>query len=164
MKSYADRIAEGQKEAASIQPTEPLESSELSRFLPEPFAGWHALETQEPQVPGLTQVERTYFETENEDKSFRLQIADSGGSPQLYVEMVAMAYKPPEENKQGYEKGVLLDGHPGFVKYDHGEQSEQLSVFVAKRFLVIVDAGPVEEGFTNLVWEAIDKEALKALP
>jgi len=126
-------------------------------------AGWTAEEPKGETTSAMgfkiSEVERSYTKG---DERLHVKIVDGAYNSFIYAG-VTMAAQFSRESTEGYEKGVTIDGNPGVEKWSKGSRRGELTVVVGKRFLVTVDASPVEADFARTVFGSIDQAKLASL-
>jgi hypothetical protein len=159
----AKKAAEAAKEASEMKPVDPVSFNALLPLLPPPPAGWTAEEPRGETSSGMgfriSDAERSYTKG---DQHLHVKIVDGAYNSLIYAG-VTMAAQFAHESTEGYEKGVTLDGNPGFEKWNKASKRGELSVIVGKRFLVDIDASPVDAEFVRSVYASVDKARLSAL-
>ena len=61
-----------------------------------------------------------------------------------------------KENETGYEKTITYKGNKGYEKYDNDGKYGELSIFVAKRFVVEVNGNSVSMDMMKAVVDMVD--------
>jgi hypothetical protein len=159
----AKKASEAAKEASEMKPVDPVSFNALLPLLPAAPAGWTAEEPRGETSSGMgfkvSDAERSYTKG---DQRLHVKILDGAYNSLIYAG-VTMAAQFSHESTEGYEKGVTIDGNPGVEKWDKASKRGELSVIVGKRFLVEIDASPVEPDFVRTIYAGIDKGKLAAL-
>ncbi len=159
----AKKASEAAKEASEMKPVDPVSFNALLPLLPPAPAGWTAEEPRGETSSGMgfkvSDAERSYTKG---DQRLHVKILDGAYNALIYAG-VTMAAQFSHESTEGYEKGVTIDGNPGVEKWNKASKRGELSVIVGKRFLVEIDASPVEPDFVRTVYAGIDKGKLAAL-
>jgi len=160
----AKKAADTAKEMQEMKPVDPVSFNALLPLLPETPAGFAAAgeargETTQAMGVKVSEVERSYAKG---DQHLRIKIVDGAYNPLIYAG-VTMAAQFARESTEGFEKGVTIDGNPGIEKWNKGSKQSELDVVVAKRFLVSIDASPVEADFARTVYNGLDKAKLAGL-
>jgi hypothetical protein len=160
----AKKAADTAKEMQEMKPVDPISFNVLLPLLPEAPGGFAAAgeprgETTQAMGFKVTEVERSYTKG---DQHLRIKIVDGAYNSFIYAG-VTMAAQFAHESTEGFEKGVTIDGNPGIEKWNKASKRSELDVVVAKRFLVSIDANPVEADFARSVYNALDKAKLAAL-
>lgn len=160
----AKKAAETAKEMQEMKPVDPVSFNALLPLLPEAPAGFTAAgeprgETTQAMGVKVSEVERNYTKG---DQHLRIKIVDGAYNPLIYAG-VTMAAQFARESTEGFEKGVTIDGNPGIEKWNKAGKRGEIDVVVAKRFLVSIDASPVESDFARSVYNALEKAKLAAL-
>ncbi|MGE5347161.1 MAG: hypothetical protein ACM3JH_14505 [Acidithiobacillales bacterium] len=159
----AKKASEAAKEASEMKPVDPVSFNALLPLLPSAPAGWTAEEPRGETSSGMgfkvSDAERSYTKG---DQRLHVKILDGAYNSLIYAG-VTMAAQFSHESTEGYEKGVTIDGNPGVEKWNKASRRGELSVIVGKRFLVEIDASPVEPDFVRTIYAGIDKGKLAAL-
>jgi hypothetical protein len=159
----AKKAADAAKEASEMKPVDPVSFNALLPLLPAAPAGWTAEEPKGETTSAMgfkiSEVERSYTKG---DERLHVKIVDGAYNSFIYAG-VTMAAQFSRESTEGYEKGVTIDGNPGVEKWSKGSRRGELTVVVGKRFLVTVDASPVEADFARTVFGSIDQAKLASL-
>lgn len=159
----AKKASEAAKEASEMKPVDPVSFSALIPLLPAAPAGWTAEEPRGETSSGMgfkvSEAERRYTKG---DQRLHVKILDGAYNALIYAG-VTMAAQFARESTEGYEKGVTLDGNPGVEKWSKDSKRGELSVIVGKRYLVTIEASPVEPDFVRTIYAGIDKARLAAL-
>jgi hypothetical protein len=160
----AKKAADTAKEMQEMKPVDPVSFNALLPLLPESPAGFAPAgeprgETTQAMGFKVSEVERNYAKG---DQHLRIKIVDGAYNAFVYAG-VTMAAQFAHESTEGFEKGVTIDGNPGIEKWNKASRRGELDVVVAKRFLVSVEASPVESDFARSVYNALDKAKLAAL-
>lgn len=120
----------------NAKPVAPVDFKALQALLPD-VAGW---ERSEPEAERMTMpVSFAYASTRygKGDFEVREKITDSGFNQLLIAPlsmMLAAGYA--KESNNGFEKSTIVAGYPAFEKWDRGDKSGALTLFVNKRFVV----------------------------
>ena len=159
----AKKASEAAKEASEMKPVDPVSFSALIPLLPAAPAAWTAEEPRGETSSGMgfkvSEAERRYTKG---DQRLHVKIMDGAYNALIYAG-VTMAAQFARESTEGYEKGVTLDGNPGVEKWSKDSKRGELSVIVGKRYLVTIEASPVEPDFVRTIYAGIDKARLAAL-
>ncbi len=159
----AKKAADAAKEASEMKPVDPVNFAALLPFLPPAPAGFTAEEPRGETTAAMgfkiSEVERRYAK---EGQSLHVKIVDGAYNSFLYAG-VTMAAQFSRESTEGFEKGVTIDGNPGVEKWSKADKRGELTVVVGKRFLVTIDASPVESGYVRSVYGTLDIAKLAAL-
>jgi len=160
----AKKAADTAKEMEEMKPVDPVSFNVLLPLLPEAPAGFTAAgeprgETTQAMGFKISEVERSYTKG---DQHLQIKIVDGAYNSLIYAG-VTMAAQFARESTEGFEKGVTIDGNPGIEKWNKSSKRGEIDVVVAKRFLVSIDANPVEADFARSVYNALDKAKLATL-
>jgi len=159
----AQKAADAAKEASEMKPVDPVSFNALLPLLPAAPAGFTAEEPRGETTAAMgfkiSEVERSYTKG---DQHLHVKIVDGAYNAFIYAG-VTMAAQFSRESTEGYEKGVTIDGSPGVEKWSKESRRGELTVVVGKRFLVSVDASPVEPDFVRTVFASVDRAKLTSL-
>jgi hypothetical protein len=148
----AKQLGKKYEEAAKREPVEPVHFNMLLPFLPEPPEDWSAGDpngrTTSMGEWKTTVVDRTY-ELEGEHSArMRITITDGGYVPAIYAPFHMMS-QFSQESTSGHQKGVTVAGQPGFEKWEKSRNSTDLTLLVADRFVVHLDASGLDPEATH---------------
>jgi len=159
----AQKAADAAKEASEMKPVDPVSFNALLPLLPAAPAGFTAEEPRGETTAAMgfkiSEVERSYTKG---DQHLHVKIVDGAYNAFIYAG-VTMAAQFSRESTEGYEKGVTIDGSPGVEKWSKESRRGELTVVVGKRFLVSVDASPVEPDFVRTVFASVDRAKVTSL-
>ena len=160
----ADKMAALQKEIEAMKPVDPVPFDKLLPLLPAAPAGYKGEEPTGETVEfgefKHSMVERRY--AMDEGKTVSVKIHDAANISAFYAAVAAWSMLK-REGTDGYEKGVTIDGNPGVEKYQKATQTGQLTVMVAKRHLVDIEANGVPQDFVRKVYGSMDLKKLSSL-
>lgn len=143
---------------------EPVRFQALEGILPQ-VSGWEMAKPQSERMTSPIAYSETEATYRKGDASIDVKVVDSGFSSMLIAPwsmMLATGYS--RETSDGYEKAVIVNGQPGFEKWDSGSKDGELNLLVNKRFLVTVEGDDLED--TKVLHEFVstmDMEKLAAL-
>ncbi len=159
----AKKAADAAKEASEMKPVDPVSFNALLPLLPPPPSGFTAEEPRGETTAAMgfkiSEAERRYTKG---DERLHVKIVDGAYNSFIYAG-VTMAAQFSHESTEGYEKGVTLNGNPGVEKWSKAGKRGELTVVVGKRFLVTIDASPVESGYVRSIYGTLDIAKLAAL-
>jgi hypothetical protein len=145
-------------------PVEPVRFQDLESALPR-MSGW---EMEAPRGERMTSpIPFSQTETSYTSGNARIdaKIVDSGFSQMLiapWAMFLAAGYE--RETSDGFERSVQVDGHPGFERWESGQQHGELNVVVAKRFLVTIEGRDIDDPkVLHAFMRSVDIEKLKGL-
>lgn len=130
---------------AQPEPVDPVNWRKLTPFLID-LEGWEA----EGDASGTTvntgsykmsQAEREY--TAN-GSDLQINIIDGGYAPMAYAGFKAMAQFEVDSSDQ-YVKKTTIQGFTAIENYEYDDQEGSLTILVAERFLVQLDADDIED-------------------
>jgi hypothetical protein len=145
--------AEAESDASEAVPTpiDPVSFRVLLAYLPAAPEGWTASEPQgsTTAVPG--------YKVSTASNQYQAPPASEGGPVQRvsltitdggYAEAIAapfqMAAMMSSESTDGYQKGVTLEGQPGFETWQIQSRHSELQLLVGNRFLVNLSGDQLE--------------------
>jgi len=159
----AKKAADAAKEASEMKPVEPVSFNALIPLLPAAPPGFTAEEPRGETTSAMgfkiSEAERRYTKG---DQSLHVKLVDGAYNSFIYAG-VTMAAQFSHESTEGYEKGVTIDGNPGVEKWSKSSKRGELTIVVGKRFLVTIDASPVESGYVRSIYGTVDVAKLAAL-
>lgn len=148
-------------------PVEPVEFSKLLPFLPEKVEGFVAERPQGSTSSAmgfqLTEVSRVYHKgSVDGDETVTIKLTDGAGN-QFFTAAHSEAAQLDNENAEGYEKGLKLDGFPAIERYTKESHDGSLTVFIASRYLVEIDIEGLDSKEMQEWWKRLDAKKLAAL-
>jgi hypothetical protein len=159
----AKKAADAAKEASEMKPVDPVGFNALLPLLPPAPAGFKAEEPRGETTAAMgfkiSEAEQRYSK---EDQSLHVKILDGAYNSFIYAG-VTMAAQFSHESTEGYEKGVTINGNPGVEKWSKSSKRGELTIVVGKRFLVTIDASPVDSAYVRSIFGTIDVAKLAAL-
>jgi hypothetical protein len=159
----AKKAADAAKEASEMKPVDPVSFNALIPLLPAAPSGFTAEEPRGETTSAMgfkiSEAERRYTKG---DQSLHVKLVDGAYNSFIYAG-VTMAAQFSHESTEGYEKGVTIDGNPGVEKWSKSSKQGELTVVVGKRFLVTIEASPVESGYVRSIYGTVDVAKLAAL-
>jgi hypothetical protein len=159
----AKKAADAAKEASEMKAVDPVSFNVLLPLLPPAPPGFTAEEPKGETTAAMgfkiSEAERSFRKG---DQHLHVKIVDGAYNSFIYAG-VTMAAQFSRESTEGYEKGVTIDGNPGLEKWNKASKRGELTVVVGKRFVVTVEASPVEADFVRSVYGSVDKAKLAAL-
>ena len=151
-----------QKDLENMKPVDPVNFSELIKFLPEPPSGWESQPSRGSSNKmgewSFTEVERQYTQGE---KRIEIQILDWAFHKELYAAFFVTA-QFSQESTEGYSKGIKIGEDPGREEYKTAGKDGTLSILVGKRFFVTIKGNNIEAAELRQWWDRIDAPGLRA--
>ncbi|MBN2426500.1 MAG: hypothetical protein JXR46_09625 [Calditrichaceae bacterium] len=145
----------------------PVPHTTLQNILPENLAGYKRTdikgETTDAMGIKVSEVKAQY---QNEaDSRLKIQVTDMGNMSGLtMMTTAAWAFKDHKnEDTKGFERTTEIDGHKALEKYNKAKREGELSVLVAKRFIIKLEASRVDEDRLNNVIDEINLDELEEL-
>jgi hypothetical protein len=169
---FALNSARGDDKPASSQPAkvEVVDFKKLKELLPEEAAGVKRSNHEgEKSTIGEFTVSTAiaeYTKPDADDKAphAKIEIKDFGGNKDMVAGMAPWQTVPINiENDQGYQRTAKLKENPAFETYTKEGEARQMTVVVAGRFLVSVEAGHVSEADFKKLTEALPLDKLAEL-
>ena len=150
-------------EISAMTPVEPVDPGKLEPFLPATLAGYGMEELASATID-FGESKRSFARRKylNHGYYVIIDIHDAARIPNLYGDIAAAAGKS-DETPEGHQKGVTIDGNPGCEKYDKLKLTGELSVMVAKRFIVTIESNYITAEALRKVYDGIDVKGLAAL-
>jgi hypothetical protein len=139
---FISPVARGQELPSLVN--EVVDSSKLIPLLPNAPSGWTADKAEGSTTDAggfkLTTAHRDYKKGEADNAPFTsISILDCAGSPE-YVETTTQAWKDSSSGQDGYTKPETISGNPAYESYENDSKRGSLSIMVAKRYLVQIEA------------------------
>jgi hypothetical protein len=146
-----------------------VDAKALRALLPEKLLGAPRSNTtsQSMGMGGVVMsvAEAHYYSEDDTAPGFQLTVTDvgnlSGAAGMGYAAWATMKFE--RETDTGYEKTTTHAGHPAHETYDRESRCGQLSVIVAQRFVVKVDASDATVAQMHAALDAVDLKKLAAL-
>lgn len=150
-------------EFKDLKPVPPVPFDKLLPLLPKEIAGFKA---EEPmgQTLELGEYKHSHVDREyrGEEKSVTVKIHDTAHIQALYMPFT-FAAKLNVQGTDGYQKGITIDGNPGFESFKKVNKQGEMTVLVAKRHLVIINTQGCTPEMLRTVYGLIDIKSLAAL-
>jgi hypothetical protein len=152
---------------ARAQAPEPLHYTKLIPCLPDKVEGFVAEKPEGSTAAAmgfkLTEVSRTYHHGEEDTaETVTVKITDGAGN-QFFAAAHAASPQFSRDTDEGYERGFTLDGYPAVEKYTNESKDGSLTVFIAPRYLVEVNASGLDSKALQEWWKKIDVKKLMEL-
>ena len=148
---------------------EPVHFSRLIPFLPDKVDGFvpeKAVGTTNTMM-GMktTEVSRLYRkDTPEGEPSVTVTVKNTDGTGNtIFIYSQSLLPDFSNESTDGYEKSYVLDGFRAMERYTAESKNGSLSVFVAGRYLVVVEISGLESQTMQEWWRKIDVQKLAAL-
>ncbi len=143
-----------QEELAKREPVDPLPFGDLIPLLPK-VEGWNTPseakgETTQMGEYKITTVSQRYSRTVGDKtQSMSVTLIDGSYIPMVYAPFLMMS-QFSREGTDGHSKGLKISGQPAFEEWKKAQESVNLNILVADRFLVTIKGDNVaaEEGRT----------------
>ena len=123
----------------SGEKVEPVRFQELIAILPQ-VEGWEREEPEGERMTSPFPTATAHADYRNGDARIEVQIIDSAFN-QLLLTPIAMFLQTgySQESTSGYEKSAVVNGQPGWEKWDSRNKSGEVHALVNKRFLVNIE-------------------------
>ncbi len=148
LESFADKMKEVSEGFSEGKKVTPVDFRELKALLPEKIGDLKRtnIEGEKTAAMGIniSTTNADYSNTEN-NQSIDLKITDLGSVSGLSGLAAYGWYMVDidKENETGYEKTITYKGYKGYEKYDNKYMNGEMSILVAKRFVVEADGNNV---------------------
>lgn len=165
MEKAAKEMAKAMEGLASGEKLPVVDPKKMKALLPETLMGMKRTEYESESVgAGGFQISNAKAAYEKDGGKIRINIADTGGAGMAMMGMAAWAsITIDKENQDGYERTGEIDGHKSFERYDRNGKNGEVSVLVAKRFIVTVNGDNVAEDDLKKAVKSIDLDDLAEL-
>ncbi|NUN99502.1 MAG: hypothetical protein HUU01_02680 [Saprospiraceae bacterium] len=165
MEKAAQEMAKAMEGLAGGEKMPVIDHKKLKNLLPETLMGMKRTEFESESVSAAGfQISNAKAAYEKDGGKIRINIADTGGVGMAMMGMAAWAtISIDKETQDGYERTSEIDGHKSFERYERTGKNGEISVLVAKRYIVTVNADNVEEADMRKAVEAIDLDDLAGL-
>ncbi|MEN7549369.1 transposase [Rapidithrix thailandica] len=165
MEKAAEEMEKNMEEGVTV---EPVDFRKLKELLPQTAVGIERTSTEGEKTGTMgfkmSNVEAGY-ETEDYSKSVEVTIMDMGsmGAGMSVLAAGWIMADIDRETENEYEKTTKIQGHKAFEKFDYNDKRGELSLLVAKRFIVEIKGKGVEMDELKEVVDEIDLDALEAM-
>jgi uncharacterized membrane protein YqiK len=139
-----EAMAKGLQQAASGstasgERVDPVKFQELIALLPQ-VDGWTMDEPEGERMTSPFPTATAHADYKSGNARIEIQIIDSAFN-QLLLTPIAMFLQTgySQESTNGYEKATVVNGHPGWEKWDSRNKSGEVHALVNKRFLVNIE-------------------------
>lgn len=131
--------------APSGEKVEPVRFQDLIALLPQ-VDGWERTEPEGERMTSPFPTASAQADYRNGDARIEVQIIDSAFN-QLLLTPIAMFLQSgyAQESTSGYEKSALVNGQPGWEKWDSRNKSGEVHALVNKRFLVNIEGDNISD-------------------
>lgn len=140
-----NQLKEATEKMNNGETKEAVDFRELKALLPDKIAGLERKNSQGEKTGfagfKVSQAEADY---EDGDKRAEVKIVDVAGFGAAMMGMAAwISLDVDKENDGGYERTTKINGYKAYEKYDNSNQSGELAVIVADRFIVTIHGNGV---------------------
>ena len=161
LENYADKMKEASDNFTEGKKVNPVDFRELKALLPEAVGNLKRTNIEGEKVAAMgmniSNANADYSDDENAS-SIDLKITDLGSVSGLSG-MVAYGWylvDIDKEDDNGYEKTITYKGNKGYEKYDNEGKYGELSILVAKRFIVEANGNSVSMDQMKAAVDMID--------
>lgn len=161
MKNLSESFTEGKK-------VNPVDFRELKALLPEKIAELKRTSASGEKTSAMginiSKAEADYRDDQT-NKRIDVEITDLGSVSGLTAFASYGWYMTDidKETEDGYEKTFIYKGHKGFEKYNNKYQDGEVSVLVAKRFIVELNGNNVSMDELKSALDLIDISKLESM-
>jgi len=128
----------------SRAPVEPVEFELLEPFLPA-FSGWERSAVQGEKTLTPVSVSQVQADYRRGAATINASIVDSGFNQSFMAPFAVFLVEGfSKETPTGYERAVTAADHPGWERWDSQTKNGELSVLVARRYVVLLDGVDIE--------------------
>ena len=161
LENYADKMKEASENFTECKKVNPVDFRELKALLPEAVGNLKRTNIEGEKVAAMgmniSNANADYSDDENAS-SIDLKITDLGSVSGLSG-MAAYGWylvDIDKEDDNGYEKTITYKGNKGYEKYDNEGKYGELSILVAKRFIVEANGNSVSMDQMKAAVDMID--------
>lgn len=161
LENYADKMKEVSENFTEGKKVNPVDFRELKALLPEAVGNLKRTNIEGEKVAAMgmniSNANADYSDDENAS-SIDLKITDLGSVSGLSG-MAAYGWYMVDIDKEddnGYEKTITYKGNKGYEKYDNEGKYGELSILVAKRFIVEANGNSVSMDQMKAAVDLID--------
>jgi hypothetical protein len=168
LENYANKMKEISENLSEGKKVNPVDFRELKALLPESVGDLKRTNLEGEKVAAMgmniSTANADYSNAEN-TASVDIKITDLGSVSGISGLAAYGWYMVDidKENETGYEKTITYKGNKGYEKYDTQNKSGELSVLVAKRFVVEANGNDVTMDQMKAVVDVIDFGKLESM-
>jgi hypothetical protein len=148
----------------NTKPTDPVSFRDLMTLFPD-VDGWEKEKPTGERMNAPFAFSQAEVRYRKGDARLEIKIVDSGFSQLFlapYAAFLQAGYE--KETSRGYEKSTLVNGQPGWEKWNTDGKDGELNALVAKRFLMTIEGRNVEDAkFLHQIASKIDMAKLATL-
>ena len=158
LENFADKMKEVSENFTEGKKVTPIDFRELKTLMPESVGDLKRTNLEGEKVAAMgmniSHADADYNNADN-SASIDMKITDMGSISGLSGLAAYGWYMVDidKENETGYEKTITYKGNKGYEKYDNEGKYGELSVFIAKRFVIEVNGNNVS---MDQMKEAVD--------
>ena len=167
LENLADKMKEVSEDFTDGKKVEPVDFRELKTLLPETIGDLKRTNIEGEKVAAMgmniSNANADYSDDEN-NASLDIKITDLGNISGL-SDLAAYGWYMVDidkESQTGYERTITFKGSKGYEKYDNEGKFGELSVLVAKRFVVEANGNNVSMDLIKDAMNTIDFEKLES--
>ena len=167
LEQYADKMKEATENLSSGKKVTPIDFRELKALMPESVGDFKRTNLEGEKVAAMgmniSHADADYSNADN-SASIDMKITDMGSISGLSGLAAYGWYMVDidKENETGYEKTITYKGNKGYEKYDNEGKYGELSVFVAKRFVIEANGNNVSMDQMKAAVDMIDVGKLES--
>lgn len=146
---------------SDVKPVDPVSFRDLQTVMPE-VSGWERGKPTGERMTAPFAFSQASVTFKKGDAEIEQKVMDSGFNQLLFAPFSMMMVAGYEkETEDGFERSVNINGNPGWEKWDKGTKNGELSVVVAKRFLVQLEGRGIDD--VNLLRTVLGQTDVKKL-
>lgn len=167
LENFADKMKDVSENFKEGKKVNPVDFRELKALLPETLGDLKRTNIEGEKVAAMgmniSNANADYSDAEN-NLSIDIKITDLGSVSGLSGLAAYGWYMVDidKENESGYEKTITYKGNKGYEKYDNENKDGELSILVAKRFVVEVNGNNVSMDQMKAAVDMIDVGKLES--
>ncbi len=167
LENFADKMKDVSKNFTEGKKVNPVDFRELKALLPETLGDLKRTNIEGEKVAAMgmnISNANADYSDEQGDQSIDLKITDLGSVSGLSG-MAAYGWYMVDidkEDETGYEKTITYKGNKGYEKYDNQGKYGELSILVAKRFIIEANGNNVSMDHLKTAVDMIDLGKLES--
>jgi len=168
LKEFADKMKEVSEGLTEGKKVNPVDFRELKALLPEAIANLKRTNIEGEKLAAMgtniSTANADYYDEES-NQSIDMIITDMGNIGE-FSSIAAYGwymFDIDTENEDGYEKTTSFKGYKAYETFDNQNQSGELSIMVAKRFMVQINGKQVNMDQIKTAANLIDYSKLESL-
>jgi hypothetical protein len=131
--------------AGTMKAVEPVSFRDLQTFFPE-LDGWEKAKPTGERMTMPFSFSQAEVRYRKGDSRVEIKIVDSGFNQMFlapYAMMLQSGYE--KETARGYEKSTMVNGNPGWEKWNTEGKDGEINAFVGKRFLLTIEGDNIDD-------------------